>query len=120
MDMEISPGNAYLFPLIVLMIGVVGSSLNTLLATDGPVRQQGLSCEPSLTHANSLQAGKFQRPRGTPLKRLRSPESRMQTDSLLSPTRDRVEDSALDIRTHKRFLSEAGSLPPPLCLLANT
>ena len=48
-------------------------------------------------------------PRSTPLKRLRSPESRMQTDSLLSPTRDRMEDGALDnIRSHKRFLSEAG------------
>ncbi|CAL5227390.1 g10343 [Coccomyxa viridis] len=54
-----------------------------------------------------ISPGKFQRPRSTPMKRVRSPESRMQTDSLLSPTRDRVEDSALDIRSHKRFLSES-------------
>lgn len=74
------------------------------------VRQKDLNYLSSLTSANALQAGKFQMPRITPLKRLRSPESRMQTDSLLSPTRDRTDDGALDnIRSHKRFLSEAGA-----------
>ncbi|CAK0755364.1 hypothetical protein CVIRNUC_002369 [Coccomyxa viridis] len=55
-----------------------------------------------------ISPGKFQRPRDTPLKRLRSPESRMQSDSLLSPSRDVIEDCGMDsIRTHKRFLSES-------------
>ena len=38
----------------------------------------------------------------------------MQSDSLLSPSRDVIEDCGMDsIRTHKRFLSEAS----PACLL---
>ena len=64
------------------------------------------TCKPRLIACCAL--GKFQRSRGTPLKRLRSPESRMQPDSLLSPVRDRtIGDGCLDnMRTHKRFLSE--------------
>jgi len=39
----------------------------------------------------------------------------MQTDSLMSPPRDRLEDGFMDtLRTHKRFLSEAKLIICPL------